>query len=258
MKNLTPKTHWDHTYVTRKWQPPLQLIGIGGHINRLILQKLLSTDLQGKQVLEIGAGDSAWLPYLAKTFPNSRFVGLDYSERGCALLSDRARAEGASVEVVQEDMFVDDSPIHRSFDFVFSFGVVEHFSALSRALSAKSRYAKPGGIVFTLIPNMAGMLGTLSQMWNQDIYLQHNPHDLPSLVSGHRHAGLQVMSSGYLASNNFGMLSSCFPARHGFAWHLYRLLVGASMAIWSVEGRFGELPASRMLSPYIYAIARVA
>jgi 2-polyprenyl-3-methyl-5-hydroxy-6-metoxy-1,4-benzoquinol methylase len=257
MDELTGKKHWDDTYEIRKRQLALQLSGVSGYCNRLVLEKLLETGMEGKRILEIGAGDSAWLPYLAKKFPTSQFAGLDYSERGCLLLTERARAEGVTVQVANEDMLAESSSLHRSFDIVLSFGVVEHFSDLGRALSAKSRYAMRGGILFTLIPNMAGVLGTLTQAWNREIYLLHNPLNLTSFANGHSQAGLDVLASGYLGSSNFGVLSSCFPGRQGFTWQLYRLLVGASMAVWSVESQLGNLPSSRWLSPYIYAIARV-
>ena len=257
MDKLTDRAHWDGTYTTRKRQRPLQLTGVGSYCNRLILAKLLETGLEGKRILEIGAGDSAWLPYLAKTLPSSQCVGLDYSESGCALLSERARTEGASVEVMHGDMFAESSPLHRTFDVVLSFGVVEHFSDLGRVLSAKSRYAKPDGTVFTLIPNMAGLLGTLTRRWNPKIYARHNPHDLRTFALGHQRAGLNVISSGYLGSNNFGVLSGCFPERQGIAWNIQRTLFAISLAVWSLEGVAGTFPSTKVFAPYLYAVSRL-
>ena len=258
MEKLTQQSYWDETYRTRKRQPPLRLGGVGSYCNRLILEKLLEIGLAGKRVLEIGAGDSAWLPYLAKRYPSSRCVGMDYAEVGCILLSERARDEGAAVEVVRGDMFSENSPLHRSFDLVLSFGLVEHFGDLGRVLCAKSRFVKPGGSVFTLIPNMAGILGFLTRAWNPGVYAQHNPHDLQSFLLGHQQAGLAVVSSGYLGSNNFGLLSSCFPQRRGIAFNTHRALYALSLAVWWIEGRSGKLPSSQLFSPYLYAICRLA
>lgn len=256
MEKLTDRTYWEGTYSRRKSQPSLHIEGFRNYINRLILNKILETDMENKRILEIGAGDSIWLPYLANKFPSSQFVGVDYSEGGCALLSERARREGLDIEVVYEDMFVENSRLHGAFDVVFSFGVVEHFDSLGHVLSAKKRYLKHDGVMFTIIPNMAGVLGTLTRAWNRAVYDKHNPHDWFSFLQGHQQAGLDVVSGGYLGSTNFGVLSGCFPDRRGLPWQMSRALVAASLAIWLVENKVGNLPCSKTFSPYIYAISR--
>lgn len=255
MEKLTDRTYWENTYNQRKSQPPLRIEGFRNYSNRLILDKLLETKMENKRILEIGAGDSTWLPYLAKKFSSSHFVGVDYSEGGCALLSERARREAVDIEIVHEDMFAENSKLHGSFDIVYSFGVVEHFDNLGHVLSAQKRYLKHDGVMFTVIPNMAGILGTLARKWNHEVYDKHNPHDWPSFVYGHRLAGLEVISGGYLGSTNFGVLSSCFPERRGLSWQISRALVAVSLAIWSFENKIGNLPSSRTFSPYIYAIS---
>lgn len=258
MEKLTNKTYWEDTYNRRKSQPSLNVDGFTNHSNRLILSKLIETDMENKRILEIGAGDSVWLPYLAKKFPSSQFVGIDYSESGCALLSERTHMVDANVEVIHEDMFVENSHLHSSFDIAISFGVVEHFNNLGHVLAAKKRYLKQGGIMFTIIPNMAGVLGTLVRKWNREVYDKHNPHDWDSFLLGHHQAGLDVVSGGYLGSTNFGVLSSCFPERRGLSWQMSRALVAASLASWWFEDKAGNLPSSKTFSPYIYAISRQA
>jgi SAM-dependent methyltransferase len=258
MEKLTDKTYWDGAYSRRKSQPRLQIDGFRNYSNRSILSKLLETDMENKRILEIGAGDSVWLPYLAKGFPSSQFVGVDYSESGCALLSERTRMVNDNVEVVHEDMFVENSRLHDSFDIVISFGVVEHFDDLGFVLAAKKRYLKSGGVMFTLIPNLAGILGRLVRIWNREVYDKHNPHDRCSFLRGHKQAGLNVISSGYLGSSNFGVLSSCFPERRGLSWQISRGLVATSLASWWFEDKIGNLPSSKSFSPYIYAISRQA
>lgn len=256
MKKLTDKTYWEGTYNQRARQPPLNVDGFMNYSNHLILSKLLETNLNNKRILEIGAGDSVWLPYLAKKFPSSQLVGIDYTENGCALLAERAHRDDAPIKVIHEDMFVEDSHFHGSFDIAISFGVVEHFDNLGHTLKAKSKYLSKGGVMFTLIPNMAGVLGKLTRRWNHEVYEKHNPHDWPSFLLGHQQAGLEVLSGGYLGSTSFGVLSSCFPNRRGLSWQMSRALVAASLAIWWVESKVGNLPSSKTFSPYIYAISR--
>ena len=116
MEKLTDKTYWEGTYNQRRRQPSLNVDGFMNYSNRLILNKLLETNLDNKRVIEIGAGDSIWLPYLAKKFPSSRFGGMDYTESGCTLLAERARRENANIQIFQEDMFAENSHLHNTFD----------------------------------------------------------------------------------------------------------------------------------------------
>lgn len=257
MNTLTRKEDWDQGYVSREESVELKL-GWRDHTNYLLAKKIEEIGLDGKSVLEIGAGDSQWLPYLARKYPGSRFAGLDYSKTGCERLAKRAAAicEATTIDIYHQDMFAMESALHGRFDLVLSFGVVEHFTELSHALLAKRKYLKDQGLMFSLIPNMAGSLGHLTKLFNRAIYEMHNPHDWNSFLEGHRKAGLMVISGGYLGSSNFGVLSSCFEKQEGLSWHTYVLLTRLSKAIWLLESKLGDLPGSRTFSPYIYAISR--
>ncbi len=257
MNTLTKKEDWDRGYGSRKEIVALKF-GWRDHLTYLIAQKIEGIGLDGKRVLEIGAGDSQWLPYFAKKYPDSRFAGLDYSKAGCERLAIRAAAlcGSTTIEIHQQDMFAAESALHGRFDLALSFGVIEHFVELSHALSAKRKYLKDHGTMFSLIPNMAGSIGFLTKLFNRKIYEMHNPHDLNSFLEGHRKAGLTVISGGYLGSINFGVLSSCFEKHKGLSWHTYVFLTRLSKAIWLLETKFGDLPRSGMFSPYIYAISR--
>lgn len=257
MSNLTNKESWDQGYILRDDIVDLEL-GWRDYINNLIVEKIENIGLDGKNVLEIGAGDSKWLPYFACKYPGSRFSGLDYSSVGCEKLVARAVAISniATIDVYHEDMFALNSALHGAFDLVLSFGVVEHFTDLSHALLAKRKYLKKNGMMFSLIPNMAGSMGYLAKSFNRNIYDMHNPHDFDSFFDGHCMAGLKVISGGYLGAINFGVLSSCFEDREGFSWHAYVFLTRLSKVIGLFESKVGALPSSRLFSPYIYIVSQ--
>lgn len=257
MTNLTNKETWDQGYVSRNEIFELKF-GWRDRSNELIAKKIEEIGLDGKNILEIGAGDSQWLPYLAKKYPGAQFAGLDYSKAGCEKLAERAAAisEKATIDIYHQDMFAMESELHGRFDLVLSFGVVEHFTDLSHALLAKQKYLKDQGLMFSLIPNMAGSIGQLVKLFNREIYDMHNPHDWDTFLEGHRKAGLTVISGGYLGSTNFGVLSSCFKKPEGLSWHTYVFLTRLTKAIGWVESKLGDLPTSRLFSPYIYAISR--
>ena len=256
MRELTNIDYWDQGYTARD-QPTELTFDWRNHVDRLIADRIEGIGLDGKDVLEVGAGDSMWLPYLARKYPAARFAGVDFSKAGCERLAARAGA-GVPVKigVHHEDMFAEESALHGAFDLVLSFGVVEHFADLSVALLAKRRYLKRQGLMFSLIPNLAGSIGHLAKAWNREVFEMHNPHDWASFLDGHHRAGFTVLSGGYLGSSNFGILSSCVEPGRGIPWHAYVFLSRLNKAISLVESRVGNLPASRMFSPYIYAISQ--
>ena len=256
MKRLTSNSYWEDTYQHRHYKSASHFTGLINHCNRLILQKLLDIPMAGKRVLEIGAGDSYWLPYLAEKFPSSQFAGLDYSERGCELLSQRASTANVALEVIRADLFAAEPAMGKPFDVVVSFGVVEHFEDLAKALAAKRRYLDVDGTMFTLIPNMAGILGSLTKRMSPEVYAQHNPHNLVSFLDGHHRAGLTPVSWGYLGASNFGVLSSCIDKRNSLKHQLVRALTAASMANWWLEQHTRSLPVSSIFSPYMFAVSR--
>ena len=258
MKRLTEHTYWESNYLSQGVPSHAPLTGFSNHCNRLILRELLKANLEGKRVLEIGAGNSFWLPYLASQFPTGQFSGLDYSEQGCQLLRQRAEKANVKVDIHCVDMFKPSPQLLGQFDLVISFGVVEHFDNLGNTLSAMKAYLSAKGKLFTTIPNMAGLIGTFTNQFNKQVYEQHNPHDLPSFLDGHRQAGLNILNAGYLGSTNFGVLSSCYGPQNDLKRQIGRALMGVSVATWWIDQHIAELPSSKTFSPYIYALSQPA
>lgn len=160
MNHLTDKSFWESEYYRCKRPSSLSIKGYKEFCNRQIYERLSQLPLAGKRILEIGAGDSLWLPFLSKMYPSSQFTGLDYSELGCDLLRQRAADQNVAIEVVCANFFEPPSTLLNKFDVVISFGVVEHFDSLSEVLTAFKKFVKPGGFLFTLIPAYPARLGS--------------------------------------------------------------------------------------------------
>ena len=240
-------------------QSRTQALSISGFRNRYLrkIAELLSGLMQpGASVLEIGAGNSEWLVFLASAFPTSKFAGLDYSAAGCERLRARLHSVGAHSRVVNADAFAPPPDLLHAFDVVISFGVVEHFDDLSAVLNSFSRYLKPGGAMFTLIPNMAGTIGALAKRLNPLVYEMHNPHDLESFVRGHERASLRVENAGYLGTTDFGVLSAAVELEQRPQYLAYVWLSRFSKAVMLFEEMFFEMPPGKQLSPYIFAVSR--
>lgn len=212
----------------------------------------------GSRLLEVGCARSPWLPYFARRYGFS-VTGLDYSEPGCA--AERKVLERADVdgEVIEADMFDPPPELLGSFDAVVSFGVVEHFAKTASALSALRSLAVPGGLVITTVPNMTGVNGWVQRRLNPAVFDIHVPLDATALADAHRLAGLQVESSRYLLSTNFGVVNlNGLPPTRGTRLAATGLLqlTRLSKLAWIAEGRIGRLPETRMLSAHVGCCAR--
>jgi 2-polyprenyl-3-methyl-5-hydroxy-6-metoxy-1,4-benzoquinol methylase len=256
VNKLTEKNYWDSNYTSRKEVTPVSLVGYRNYCASKIYEKKEPFLKTSETILEIGGGGSSWLLYLAEKFPEKKFAALDYSEEGCGILRDALVAQGLkNFDIWEEDFF---SPSERvgKFDLVYSHGVVEHFNDLSGVLRAHAQFISASGVMLTVIPNMAGVLGVLTKKMNRSVYDIHVPHDLQAFVKGHYDAGLEVIDSGYLCSNNFGVLSSCVSDKNDLKKILYKALSRLSKAVWFVESRYFNLPAIKLFSPYIYVISK--
>ena len=252
---LTEKSYWDATYPEGKVVEPIATRGYRNRCKKKIYEKKEPYLREALDTLEIGGGGSAWLLYLAETYPDTQFVALDYSDSGCTLLREAIEKRcNTNVAVWTEDFF-NPRQGFSEFDFVYSHGVVEHFHKLSEVLNAHAAFLAENGKMLTIIPNMAGVLGLLTKWMNRSVYDIHVPHDLKSLENGHSEAGLAIVDSGYLCSNNFGVLSSCVRQRIGLKWKIYQLLGRLSKTIWFLEDRLFGLPTSKLFSPYIYVVS---
>jgi SAM-dependent methyltransferase len=207
----------------------------------------------GKRLLEAGCARSVWLPYFARQF-GMGVAGIDYSENGCRQEKAVLRMADVEAQVVCADFFDPPAELMASFDYVVSFGVVEHFMDAACCISALADLLRPGGTMITLVPNMHGTVGTLQRLFDREIYATHVAHTPATLETAHAAAGLTVDSSCYFLATNFYVVN---PGRQasGLKMFAYRVLGRSSMAVWQLDRWFGGLPATRAFSPYILCTA---
>lgn len=253
---VTDKEYWDRIHKNKGNYLPKQLTGFRNFCEAQIFAQIKNY-FNGGNILEIGGGSSDWLIAVAKELQPNEAVALDFSEVGCATLVNKSAKAGIYVKSVCADMFSPPENTLGQFDLVMSFGVVEHFADLPVVMKASAAFCKPGGILYTLIPNMAGLNGFMTRLWNRSVYDIHIPHDRITFLAGHEVPGLEVLSCEYLGSTNFGVMSSCFPAQRGFNYWIYKQLTRLSKFIWLLESKLGRFPATRYFAPYIVSISRV-
>jgi 2-polyprenyl-6-hydroxyphenyl methylase/3-demethylubiquinone-9 3-methyltransferase len=149
-------------------------------------------------VLEVGAGNSRVLPYLARAF-GYVVCGTDFSPTGCQLLSANLSMQGVAGAVVREDLF-QSSLRPETFDVVYSSGLIEHFDD-TRAVSGEHvRLLKPGGRLVLIVPNLQGIQGAVIRRLAPPLWSKHRVFG-PEDLAGHLRAlGLESVRRGYLGS----------------------------------------------------------
>jgi SAM-dependent methyltransferase len=255
---LTDRQYWEDYYRAGAGSVELPNLDDFRELpTRRIVDKLRSVCSAGS-VIEIGAGNSSFLLHLSRSSKSDMtFWGLDYSESGCSALKDRARVNSVEVEVINSDMLSPPPGLKGKFQFLYSVGVVEHFEDPALVLASLGELLAPGGKIVTIIPNMRGIIGFLSRWWDPKVYALHNPHDLFALRKAHVDAGYDVEEQGYICSTNFGVLSSCVGLHAPFLIRKsYIFLTRLSKVLWFFECRLGDLFKSRLISPYLFIVAR--
>ena len=251
---------WKEYYHSRNVQGYQSLVDVDDfrNLSRRILIDTIGIYIKGKNhVIEIGAGDSDILIDIARRFRPKEIYGLDYLEEACIRLSDKAKQVEVDIVVCCADMFSPPTCLLNKFDFVMSFGVVEHFTDLAGTLKAISKFARDGALIFTLIPNNKKTIyGWLMRHWNREVYNAHVLYDINEFKEAHADAGLEIIFCDYLVSSNFSVLSWCFKNnRKGINYWIYRQLTRVSKLIWLVESKIGLLRPGRLLSPYVVCVS---
>jgi len=122
---------------------------------------------QGIEVLDVGCGSGRALNLMAKTYPNSRFLGYDISEEAISVARREAAEQGVHnvrFEVRDLTTFDEDAPEAR-FDFITAFDAIHDQARPDRVLAGIRRALKSDGVF--LMQDIAGSSHV------------HNNHDHP-------------------------------------------------------------------------------
>jgi 2-polyprenyl-3-methyl-5-hydroxy-6-metoxy-1,4-benzoquinol methylase len=162
------RAYWEGTHTRPRWRLPSKLnVAVGDAL------RLLSSHVEpDMRVLEIGCAPGKHLAYLAK-MRGAKVYGLDYSEPGIANSRELFRRLGLEAEFRCEDLFSSTFP-ERSFDLVYSLGVVEHFQNPKPAIESHLAMAKPGGVVLITVPNYGGLYGRIQRYFDPENLGIHN------------------------------------------------------------------------------------
>lgn len=227
-----------------------------------ILHKFYSEVLAEKtgeqQLLEIGCGNSVFMTYFAREF-GFKVSGVDYSELGCEQSRQILKRDGVEGHIYLADAFNPPAELLGKYDIVCSFGVAEHFTDTAKALEAFAAFLKPGGILITSVPNLAGATGFLQKHMNRPVYDIHVAMDKAYLEEANKKAGLKLMDSKYFLSVSFAVTLEGIGGKIPYYIPKLILLKGIryfSKVIWMFEEIFGSLPEGKLFSAGIITAAK--
>jgi SAM-dependent methyltransferase len=257
-KDIAGKQHWDGIYEDLELVPPGWQWEPGYYHQDATVHALLGEIERSKarSILEVGCGNSVWLPYLARKSGATAY-GLDYSERGCELTRRYLRSHGLSGEVWCADLFQAKPEEIGQYDFVYSIGLVEHFSDLEGVLAALLKFVRPGGTLFTLVPNLRSIHGLMTWLWQPELFAKHELIGKRQLIRAHERLGLEDVRGQYL-----GVFSMYIVA-----WGIYprwpalvpTVELWVNRINWRLDPRLRRLGWFRgtlPLAPYVIAVGR--
>lgn len=108
---------------------------------------------EGITVADIGCGAGYAVSLLAETFPNSRFVGIDFSEQALEMARAEASRRGV-LNVTFEARDVANLDAFEEFDFISTFDAIHDQADPARVLKNIQEALRPGGTY--LMVDMAG------------------------------------------------------------------------------------------------------
>lgn len=253
---------WDATPLPGLW--PIESQKIGAHVERSLFDFMSSAFTEhgmankNKELIEVGCARSAVLPLFAKKL-GFKVAGIDYSPNGCEQTRLMLQREAVPGEICCCDIFSVPDELVGRFDVVVSFGLIEHFTDTTAIVTALSRLLKPGGLMFTNIPNMNGMTGFAQRFLDKAVYDIHVPLTSEVMREAHEHAGLKIVACNYFLSTNFGVVNLNSLRVHSLEWWAKKIMLAVlariSIGVWWWESLLGRLPTSNAFSPYVNCLA---
>lgn len=237
-KSLTDAAFWDRNYRSTVQKTYPSVLSRSDAALEKRMRPFLAGQ-SGKSILEIGCGNSYWLSYFSRKY-GLNVSGLDFSRDRLLQSIENMEKHNVYGKVILRDL-MSPEPVSEQFDFVCSFGVIEHFDPPTGALRKISEYLHHGGTALTTVPNLKGVWGRLSQRISGEVASGFVRMDMQSLLEAHRDAGLEVVHASYMRWMDFGILNfSGLPAALRIAATGCVLLSNTAMRL--VDNTSTELP----------------
>ncbi len=143
-KRISSRKNWDDF-----WERKHKVHDVYSNTDRIITNLSQITGLQGKRILEVGAGTAR--DSFKMVAAGAVVYVLDYSEPAFSIIKQLNQEQPPGVIPILADTFSIPVP-DNTFDIVFHQGLLEHFTNPVELLKENIRVLKPGGYILVDVP----------------------------------------------------------------------------------------------------------
>jgi SAM-dependent methyltransferase len=175
--------------------PPVTLYEGPVYEHHAVLSRFLS-NAGGGDAIEIGCASGNHMIYINKEF-GYRVDGLDYSDNMEYVRANLSYNGIHDAELFSTDFF--HTAPAKKYDLVFSGGFVEHFDDHELVVKKHAEWAKPGGLVVIIVPNLTHIHKLLCGWFDPEVLRIHRFPLMRSAVlrEALEGAGLRVLHCDY-------------------------------------------------------------
>ena len=211
---------------------------------------LISRDVQGKDVLEIGCGMGTHAGLLAKA--GARLTAVDLTSRAVETTSRRFETFGLAGKIQIADAEHLQFP-DQSFDMVWSWGVIHHSSSMETCLSEIYRVLRPGGRLLLMVYNRQSivyyfingfirgiLMGKLLHQSLQQIYTESSDGFYARVLSKNEMEGMLGRGYSNIETDTVGLKAELVPIPRFFLKEALERMIPDRIASL-VLGRWGSM-----------------
>ena len=160
------KSYWNSI-----WEklPPVERYDGPVYEHHAVLSRFLAS-AGGADAIEIGCGTGNYMIYMNKEF-GFRVDGLDYSDNMEYVRANLSYNAISDAELFNADFFEVIPP--KKYDLVLSGGFAEHFDDHELVVRKHAEWAKPGGLVVIIVPNLTHIHKLLCGWFAPDVLRVH-------------------------------------------------------------------------------------
>lgn len=247
-KDIAGKKYWDDIYAKTE----LTETRITSYCEHLLERLLLSIieKYKPKSILEVGCGNSIWLPYIAEKY-DIDIYGIDYSENGCKLVKQRLKKESDRNRIFCINIFDEENRNNiPKVDMLFSLGVIEHFSNADELISIFKGMVNINGIILTEVPNIKRINWIISKIYQPRVLDKHIIHTIESLKEMYNRNEIEIMEADFLGCFTLELFAWGVEPRMRYIDSLIRKIV------FYFQSREKHKSGNSVNGPFIYIVGK--